>query len=143
MKRKRRGGCSGVLVVVAFGLAAYMMNMRQPEPTAPAAPTADVAQLEATGAAVEPALRDALAALPDLQGVRDVSAMMVNGAWYVSVSADIAGADDVPETMERIRAAVEAVVAPVANLRVTSYVREVPQRAWLWESGAWTSASAR
>jgi hypothetical protein len=142
MKRKRRGGCSGVLVVVAFGLAAYMMSMRQPEPTAPAAPTADVAHLEATGAAVEPALRDALAALPDLQGVRDVSAMDAGG-WYVSIGVSIAGADDVPETMERIRAAVEAVVAPVVNLRVTSYVREVPQRAWLWESGAWTSASAR
>jgi hypothetical protein len=30
-----------------------MMNMRQPEPTAPAAPTADVAQLEAFGALLE------------------------------------------------------------------------------------------
>lgn len=139
-QRDQRRGC-GCLVIAAIGLAVWV-NLRQPE-AAPAlpAPTTDVIAIEATSAAVEPALKAALAVLPDLQGVRDVSAMMVDGAWYVNVNADIAGADDVPETMERIRAALT--VQPVVNLRVTSYVRDVPQRTWLWEDGAWTSAVAR
>lgn len=136
--KRRRSGCNAVLVIAAFGLAAYMMNMPKPEAPAAPVPTVDVVGLEATGNAVEPALRDALAALPDLQGVRDVSAMETGG-WYVNVDADIAGADDVVETMERIRAAVEQVVTPVVNLRVTSYVRDVMQRTWLWEAGAWSN----
>ena len=47
------------------------------EPT----PTTDVIAIEATSAAVEPTLKAALVVLPDLQGVRDVGAMMVEGAW--------------------------------------------------------------
>lgn len=139
-RRDQQRGC-GCLIVVAVGLAAWV-SLRQPEaaPVLPA-PTTDVIAIEATSAAVEPTLKAALGVLPDLQGVRDVSAMMVDGAWYVNVSADIAGADDGVETMERIRAAIT--VQPVANLRVTSYVRDVPQRAWLWEDDKWTSAVAR
>jgi hypothetical protein len=64
------------------GLAVVGAVLRQPE-AAPAlpAPTADVIAIEATSAAVEPTLKAALVVLPDLQGVRDVGAMMVEGAW--------------------------------------------------------------
>lgn len=138
-KQRRQGGCGCLLVLVAFGLAAYMLNM--PKPSAPAgttaAPTMDIAIAEATNAAIAPTLKAALVVLPDLQGVRNVSVMMVNSGWYVNVDADIAGADDVVETMERIRAAIT--VQAVTNLRVTSYVGNLPQRTWLWENGAWSN----
>lgn len=140
-KRRKGSGCGSVVVFVALGLAVYMLNMPKPEApaaaTAAPAPTMDIAAAEATNAAIAPTLKAALVVLTDLQGVREVSAMMVDGAWYVNVNADIAGADDVPETMERIRAAIT--VQPVTNLRVTSYVQDVPQRTWLWENGEWSN----
>ena len=139
-KRRKGSGCGSVVVFVALGLAVYMLNMPKPQASAPAgtpAPTMDIAAAEATNAVIEPTLKAALVVLPDLQGVREVSAMMVDGGWYVNVNADIAGADDVPETMERIRAAIT--VQPVTNLRVTSNVQDVPQRTWLWENGEWSN----
>lgn len=109
-----------------------------PAPTVTFRPTEDIAVLIATGEAVRPALEQALRGLPDLQGLRTVSSMQLDDGWYVNVDADIAPVDDNEFTMPRILTAVEGVVQPVINLRVTSYVNNQIRSLWLWEKGEWS-----
>jgi hypothetical protein len=99
---------------------------------ATAAPTLSLDDLMATSEAVRPALEQVLVGLPDLQSLTSVSAMQLADGWYVDVVAGIAPADDNEFTMPRILTAVEGVVQPIINLRVTT-----PQRTWLWENGEW------
>jgi hypothetical protein len=110
----------------------------EPAPTVTLRPTEDIAVLIATGEAVRPALEQAMRGLPDLQGLRTVSSMQLDDGWYVNVDADIAPADDNEFTMPRILTAVEGVVQPVINLRVTSYVNNQIRSLWLWEKGEWS-----
>lgn len=108
------------------------------DPTVTLRPTEDLAVIIATGEAVRPALEQALRRLPDLQGLRTVSAMQLDDGWYLNVDADIAPADDNEYTMPRILTAVEGVVQPIINLRVTSYVNNQMRSLWLWEKGEWS-----
>jgi hypothetical protein len=130
----------GVLYVVSQSGRSSSVNRSTPVPVT-ARPTEDIERLAATGEAVRPALEQALRGLPDLQGLRSVSAMQLDDGWYLNVDADIAPADDNEFTMPRIFTAVEGVVQPIINLRVNSYVNNQIRRLWLWEKGEWTAVT--
>ena len=105
---------------------------------ATARPTDDLAAIEAIGAAISPPIQEALEGLADLQGVRTVSAMRLGDGDYIAIDADIAAADDNEDTMGRILAAIQSRVERLKQVRVTSWVDDLPQRNWLWDSDEWT-----
>jgi hypothetical protein len=121
-------------------------NAVEASPTAAALPTIgttatlDFAAMEATSEAISAPIQTALAQQPDLQGVRSVSALAFDDGYMVTVDANIAAADDNEDTMKRLLAIVQAEAEPLINLRVNSWVDNLPQKSWLWEAGAWTSA---
>lgn len=111
-------------------------------PTATTEPTPDFEALDATSAAISPPVATALAALPDVQGITSVSAMVFKDGVSLSIYAAIANADDNEDTMGRLYDAVRRTVdGEISQIHVTTTVGGIPQRNWLWEDGVWSWAS--
>lgn len=140
----------GLVVIVALAaqeafappsIVPTLMVLATLEPTATTEPTPDFEALDATSAAISPPVATALAALPDVQGITSVSAMVFKDGVSLSIYAAIANADDNEDTMGRLYDAVRQTVdGEISQIHVTTTVDGIPQRSWLWEDGVWSWA---